>query len=77
MVLKKLQELKNMRNQAIFFREYYLVVVIQSILKEENIYLYALDLYDMDKYLYNWDITDGQEKDKVKRKGKEGAMLLI
>lgn len=66
-----------MRNQAIFFREYYLVVVIQSILKEENIYLYALDLYDMDKYLYNWDITDGQEKDKVKRKGKEGAMLLI
>ena len=55
MTITKLQAFENMRNQAIFFRKRYSLPVINSILQERNAYLYALDLYDIYKYFYDWD----------------------
>lgn len=55
MAITKLQALENMRNQAIFFRKRWSLDVINSVLKGENIYLYVCDLYDLDKYFYDWE----------------------
>ena len=56
MVLKKLQGLENMRIQALSFNKRYSEKTIRSVLQERNVLLYVLDLYDIDRYFYNWDI---------------------
>lgn len=55
MILKKLQGLENMRIQALSFNKRYSEKTIRSVLQEKNILLYLLDLYDIDRYFYNWD----------------------
>ncbi|WP_024295627.1 hypothetical protein [Lacrimispora indolis] len=55
MILKKLQGLENMRIQALSFNKRYSDKTIRSVLLEKNILLYVLDLYDIDRYFYNWD----------------------
>lgn len=55
MVLKKLQALENMRIQALSFNKRYSEKTIRSVLQEKNVLLYILDLYDIDRYFYNWD----------------------
>jgi len=55
MTLLKLQALENMRNQAIFLNKRYSRRTIRSVLQEKNIFLYVCELYDLDKYFYNWD----------------------
>lgn len=55
MILKKLQGLENMRIQALSFNKRYSENTIRSVLQGKNTLLYALDLYDIDKYFYNWD----------------------
>ncbi|WP_312427106.1 hypothetical protein [Lacrimispora sp.] len=55
MVLKKIQALENMRNQALSFNKRYSEKTIRSVLQERNILLYVFDLYDIDRYFYNWD----------------------
>jgi hypothetical protein len=56
MMLSKLQALENMRNQAIFLNKRYSRRTIRSVLREKNIFLYVCELYDIDRYFYNWDI---------------------
>lgn len=56
MAITKLQALENMRFQAIFFKKRYSLEVINSVLNANNAYLYTLDLYDMDKYIYDWEV---------------------
>lgn len=55
MTLSKLQALENMRNQAIFLNKRYSRRTIKSVLQEKNIFLYVCELYDIDRYFYNWD----------------------
>ena len=55
MTLLKLQALENMRNQAIFLNKRYSRRTIRSVLQEKNIFLYVCELYDLDKYFYDWD----------------------
>lgn len=56
MAITKLQALENMRFQAIFLRKRYSLKVINSIFEEKNFFLYTLELYDMDRYICDWDI---------------------
>ena len=51
----KLQALKNMRNQAIFFNKRYPLDVIRGVLKGENALLYVRTLQELDQYFYNWE----------------------
>ncbi|MDY4404215.1 hypothetical protein [Blautia sp.] len=55
MAITKLQAMENMRFQAIFLRKRYHHEVINSILEERNTFLFTLDLYDMDRYIYDWE----------------------
>ncbi|WP_404820324.1 hypothetical protein [Lacrimispora sp. HJ-01] len=55
MILKKLQGLENMRIQALSFNKRYSEKTIRSVMQGKNTLLYVLDLYDIDKYFYNWD----------------------
>lgn len=55
MILKKLQALENMRNQAIFLNKRYSDQTMRSVLQGNNALLYELWLYDLDRYFYNWD----------------------
>lgn len=55
MAITKLQAFENMRFQAIFLRKRYSLEVMNSILDERNIFLYTLDLHDMDRYIYDWE----------------------
>jgi len=45
-----------MRIQALSFNKRYSEKTIRSVLQERNVLLYVLDLYDIDRYFYNWDI---------------------
>lgn len=51
MTITKLQALENMRLQD----ERYSIEVINSIFEEKNLYLFTLDLYDIYKYVINWE----------------------
>lgn len=54
-VIIKLQALENMRKQAHIFGVKYKPEVINSVFKGENIYLYVCELYDLEKYSYDWE----------------------
>jgi hypothetical protein len=55
LILKKLQALENMRNQAIFLNKRYSDQTMRSVLQGNNALLYELWLYDIDRYFYNWE----------------------
>lgn len=55
MVLKKLQALENMRNQALSFNKRYSEQTIRSVLQGNNALIHELWLHDMDRHFYNWD----------------------
>lgn len=55
LILKKLQALENMRNQALSFNKRYSDQTMRSVLQGNNALLYELWLYDLDRYFYNWD----------------------
>lgn len=55
LILKKLQALENMRNQALSFNKRYSERVIRSVLQGNNALIHELWLYDLDRYFYNWD----------------------
>lgn len=53
--LKRLQALENMRNQAIFFQKVWKKEVVRSVLEGTNTFLYACNLYELDKYFYDFE----------------------
>lgn len=55
MAITKLQALENMRVQELSLRKRYSLEVINSIFEERNMFLFILDLYDMDRYIYDWE----------------------
>lgn len=55
LILKKLQALENMRNQALSFNKRYSDQTMRSVLQGNNALLYELWLYDLDRYFYNFD----------------------
>lgn len=55
LILKKLQALENMRNQAIFLNKRYSNQTMRSVLQGNNALLYELWLYDLDRHFYNFD----------------------
>lgn len=63
MAITKLQALQNMRVQALENKRYSLEV-IDSIFEEKNLFLYILDLYDIDKYVIDWE--EGYRKWPIK-----------
>lgn len=73
MAITKLQALENMRNQAIFFRKRYPLDVIDSVLKEENVFLYVCNLYDLYEYFYDWEegsrVFPGESQKKIRKGG--------
>lgn len=54
-MLMKLQALENMRGQAIFLKRRYPIDVINSIFRDENMLLYVCNLYDLNKFFYDWE----------------------
>lgn len=52
--ITKFQALENMRKQSLFFNKNYSLDVINSIFKNENIYLYVCDLQELEVYRYDW-----------------------
>lgn len=60
MAITKLQALENMRMQDESKR--YSLEVINSIFEEKNMFLFVLDLYDIYKYVIDWEVGYSEYK---------------